>query len=356
MKKIFPTHSRTLEVLIHIISWTIVLSFPILIADRTEEGMDWHRYVRHSIVPFSFMFLFYLNYFLLIPKYLFKEQTYKYILYNLLLMIFCGLFLQMWQSMVLPPPPPLESFASSKRPPRKYLFFIRDLISMAFTVSLSAIVRISLRWNQIETARQEAEKSKTEAELKNLRNQLNPHFLLNTLNNIYALIAFDTDKAQQAVQELSKLLRHMLYDNQLNFVPLNKEVDFICNYIALMRIRISPNVELSTNIRINKESRTPIAPLLFISLIENAFKHGISPTEPSYIHITLSEEEETITCEIINSNFPKSSQDKSGSGIGLAQVNKRLELLYPGQHTWKKGVRNNEKEYMSHLRINTQNL
>lgn len=116
-------------------------------------------------------------------------------------------------------------------------FFVRDILSLIFTIGLSAAIRMSARWGQAEAARREAEKSRTEAELKNLRNQLNPHFLLNTLNNIYALIAFDSDKAQQAVQELSKLLRYVLYDNQQNYVPLCKEVDFIRNYIELMRIR-----------------------------------------------------------------------------------------------------------------------
>ena len=111
---------------------------------------------------------------------------------------------------------------------------------------MSAAIRLSGRWVQVEAARREAEKSRTEAELKNLRNQLNPHFLLNTLNNIYALIAFDTDKAQTAVQELSRLLRHVLYDNQQNFVTLGKEMDFIKNYIALMRIRLSSNVTVET--------------------------------------------------------------------------------------------------------------
>ncbi len=135
----------------------------------------------------------------------------------------------------------------------------------------------------MEAARKEAERNRTEAELKNLRNQLNPHFLLNTLNNIYALIAFDTDKAQQAVQELSKLLRYVLYDNQQTYVPLGKETDFIRNYIELMRIRLSSNVQMTTQIDILPDSQTLIAPLIFISLIENAFKHGISPTERSFI-------------------------------------------------------------------------
>ncbi len=131
---------------------------------------------------------------------------------------------------------------------------------------------------------------KTEAELKNLKNQLNPHFLLNTLNNIYALIAFNCDKAQEAVQELSKLLRHVLYDNQQTFVPLEKELDFIRNYVALMRIRLPQQVEISLHLETDPGSSLLIAPLLFISLIENAFKHGISPTAHSFISIAITGE------------------------------------------------------------------
>ncbi len=123
-------------------------------------------------------------------------------------------------------------------------------------------------------------------------------FLLNTLNNIYALIAFDSDKAQQAVQELSKLLRYVLYDNQQTYVPLCKEVDFIRNYIELMRIRLSSNVKMTTQFDILPDSRTLIAPFIFISLIENAFKHGISPTETSFISIRISESNKEVICEI----------------------------------------------------------
>lgn len=179
--------------------------------------------------------------------------------------------------------------------------------------------------------------AKTEAELKNLKNQLNPHFLLNTLNNIYALIAFNCDKAQEAVQELSKLLRHVLYDNQQTFVPLEKELDFIRNYVALMRIRLPQQVEISLHLETDPGSSLLIAPLLFISLIENAFKHGISPTAHSFISIAITGNTDgTVRCEIQNSNYPKTGQDKSGSGIGLEQVSKRLELIYPKHYEWEK--------------------
>ena len=188
--------------------------------------------------------------------------------------------------------------------------------------------------------------------MSNLRNQLNPHFLLNTLNNIYALIAFNSDKAQTAVEDLSKLLRYVLYDNQQDRVPIYKEMEFMHNYIELMKIRVTNNVDISTDIAVAPGDTTPIAPLIFISLIENAFKHGISsrPGE-SYIKIAIKNTDKGIVCEIRNSNHPKKQNDKSGSGIGLTQVQRRLELNYPGQYEWKKGVTADGKEYYSKIVI-----
>ena len=346
MKQSLTSARRPLEILIHIISCGIVFGFPFFFIDRTGDSINWHAYLRHSAVPLSFVTVFYLNYFLLVPHLLFREQKNKYIIYNILLVCLIGLLLHIWQSLNAPAP-------TLKKPhmPPGWIFFVRDILSLIFTIGLSAAIRMSARWGQAEAARREAEKSRTEAELKNLRNQLNPHFLLNTLNNIYALIAFDSDKAQQAVQELSKLLRYVLYDNQQNYVPLCKEVDFIRNYIELMRIRLSGNVEVITQFDIQPDSRTEIAPLIFISLIENAFKHGISPTELSFIHILISENKEEIRCDIRNSYHPKTNTDKSGSGIGLEQVRKRLELSYPGRYQWDKAISPDGKEYISKLLI-----
>jgi len=342
------TTNRTLEAMIHIISWSIVFGYPFFM-ERENNSVDWNAYFRHTSVLFSFLVIFYVNYFFLIPRLLFNEKTRKYIIYNVILLIGIGAALQVWQKMDMPPVIDPNSMYKYKRPPR-LIFFIRDIISLIFAIGLSIAIRMSSRWRVSESARREAEKNRTEAELKNLRNQLNPHFLLNTLNNIYALITFDTDKAQQAVQELSKLLRHVLYENQQTFVPLGREADFIRNYIELMRIRLTSNVTVETQIDIRSDSKTEIAPLIFISLIENAFKHGISPTEPSFIRILLSEHKNKICCEIINSYHPKNEKmDKSGSGIGLEQVQKRLELLYSKHYTWDKYISENGKEYISRL-------
>lgn len=249
----------------------------------------------------------------------------------------------------------IQGLQQHKERPPHWIFVLKDAISFTFMAGLGAVIRMSTQWQKAEDARKEAEQSKIEAELNNLRNQLNPHFLLNTLNNIYALVTFDTDKAQKAIQDLSKLLRYVLYENQETFVSLSKEIDFIQNYIELMRIRLTNNVAVSINIQVAKDSQTQIAPLIFISLIENAFKHGISPTEASFISINISENRNEVLCEIINSNHPKNYTDKSGSGIGLEQVKKRLELLYHGKYEWKKGINENGSVYSSILSIKTNN-
>lgn len=352
MKQFLYSRSRIIEALIHIIGWGIVFAFPFVMMTRSGFTITWVEYLRHgSVVPLSFLIVFYGNYCFLIPRYLFEGRIRQYLLLNVLLIVCVTAGVHFWQEYAFHAYAKVEDEGKRHMGPPKWIFIMRDFFSMILTVGLSAAIRLSGRWVQVEAARREAEKSRTEAELKNLRNQLNPHFLLNTLNNIYALIAFDTDKAQQAVQELSKLLRYVLYDNQQTYVPLGKETDFIRNYIELMRIRLSSNVQMTTQIDILPDSQTLIAPLIFISLIENAFKHGISPTERSFIHIHLAENETEVICEISNSNHPKNIMDKSGSGIGLEQVSRRLEILYPGQYTWQKGISEDGKEYRSRLSI-----
>lgn len=345
---------RSTELLIHIIGWGFVLAFPLLLVSR--EGYN-ERWLFHAIpmifMQISFLIIFYINYLFLIPQYVFNGKISKYIILNVILIIVSLVGLHFIQEYFMYKTVQLEIYKPKRVGPPKWIFTIRDAFTMVLTIGLSMAIRMSKKWVQTESARQESEKNRIEAELKNLRSQINPHFLLNTLNNIYALIAFDSDKAQSAVQELSKLLRYVLYDNQQNMVSLSKEAEFIRNYIELMKIRLADNVILKTDINITKDNNTMISPLIFISLIENSFKHGISPTQESHILIELSENNGIVKCKTINSYYPKNRNDKSGSGIGLGQVKKRLELLYPKQYKWEYGVINNE--YISTLIINTRN-
>lgn len=343
---------RFLELSIHIVSWLLLFGFPLVFMDR-GSGFNLHQFLRHSCVPLCYFIIFYVNYLWLAPRYLFTDEMRKYVLSNTVLILCLSVLLHLFLESISPPPPP----EVVRRFPSRWIFYARDVGMMVFVAGLGAAIRTSLRWRETEERLMKAESEKTEAELKNLKNQLNPHFLLNTLNNIYALIAFNSDKAQEAVQELSKLLRHVLYDNQQTFVPLEKELDFIRNYVALMRIRLPQQVEVSVNLEAEPRGVWQIAPLIFISLIENAFKHGIDPTGDSFISISITGHTDgTVKCEIMNSNHPKSGQDKSGSGVGLEQVSKRLELIYPGRYEWIKGVSENGQVYSSILTIQTKSL
>lgn len=347
----FELRKKPLEITIHLISWLLIFCFPIMM---TEWGktMDWDGYLRDSIVPLGCFLIFYINYLYLVPRYLFRNKVWGFLIQNIVLVL-CMSMLIHWGHELLFDYPQREMLPDMPPPPRPWIFIGRHLVMMAFVVGLSTAIRISLRWHRMEERLIEAEREKTEAELKNLKSQLNPHFLLNTLNNIYALIAFDSNKAQEAVQELSKLLRHVLYDNQSAKVSLAKELDFINNYISLMRIRLSKSVKVSVRLDAG-EKPLSIVPLIFISLIENAFKHGISPTEESYISISIcGRADGTVRCEIINSNFPKNEADKSGSGIGLAQVRRRLELSYPNNYVWTESESADGGTYTSILTIHT---
>lgn len=338
------------NLLTHIICWGLVIFVPSIL--RPSEAYDERLlHTFRSLGPtLCYMAVFYINYFLLIPKLYLKHKRSRFLWENVAVIIVALLLHMAWWGLMskIQPAPPRH------RPGTPPMFLIWQGILMGLLVTLAMAIRMSQHWKRTEDMRREAEKARSEAELTNLRNQLNPHFLLNTLNNIYALIAIDPDKAQGAVQELSKLLRHVLYDNQQNFVPLCKEVAFITNYIELMKIRLSQTVAVNTDISVDENDATPIAPLIFISLIENAFKHGISPSVPSYINVKIAEADGVITCEIRNSYHPKSVNDKSGSGIGLEQVQKRLNLMYGGgRHEWHRGTSPDGKEYYSIIKIYT---
>ena len=228
------------------------------------------------------------------------------------------------------------------------------VFNLAVTVIIAISTRIAKHWQESEAARLKAEQAQVTAELSNLRYQTNPHFLLNTLNNIYALTAFDSHRAQEAIQELSAMLRHMLYDNLEQFVSIESEIDFLQNYVKLMKLRLPDSVDVKFDFSLDK-SEVTIAPLLLIPLVENAFKHGISMNKPSFVHISLEADSQHIDFLIENSNYQKNDDDHSGHGIGLTQVQRRLELAYPGHYTWHYGPADAGKIYQSHITITPLN-
>lgn len=338
---------RGMGSLIHIVAWGILIGVPFFFTGRETQEVTVESYVRSVIVPLSFMLVFYVNFFFLVKQYLFSRSGWKFFISNLLLIAAAMMLVHLMMQML---PPPVHHRPRPDKELQDVIgFFLVNGLLYGLVAGLSVAIKMTSGWYTVESERRELEKSRAEAELQNLKSQLNPHFLFNTLNNIYSLIAFSPERAQEAVHDLSRLLRYVLYESSRPFVPLEKELDFIRNYVELMRIRLPGNVELKTEI----STVTPdaqIAPLLFISLIENAFKHGVSNNKLSYIHLDIHQSGDLVVCILRNSYFPKDAeQDKSGSGIGLRNLKKRLELLYPNRHIFSCGVEG--ENYYSVLEI-----
>lgn len=335
--------------MLHVAVWVILFLSPFTF--MRGNGVSLSQSVMTCMSPLLLMVVFYMNYLWLTPRYFVMGKRRYYWFANAVMVVSLGIFLHYWMTFVHSYFEPVRHYRHYEPTMLDDLFFIlRDIFNLIVAAGTATMIILSMRWQHSEEARLEAEAARSEAELRNLRSQINPHFLLNTLNNIYALTAFDTQRAQDAIQQLSKLLRHMLYDNQQSEVALKDEIQFLENYINLMKIRLSQGVDVQFNTTVaDPDLRVP--PLLFISLVENAFKHGVSPTEPSFVHISLSAEKDRLVCRIENSNHPKTEQDRSGHGIGLQQVQHRLDLAYPGRYEWNKGVSADGKSYVSQITL-----
>ena len=178
---------------------------------------------------------------------------------------------------------------------------------------------------------QELERENLQQKLDTLRYQINPHFFMNTLNNIHALVDLDPEKAKESIVELSKMMRHILYDSGSATLPLAQEMDFLQHYLSLMRIRYPEGVDISLQLP-EGDGGAQVPPLVFASFVENAFKHGISYETPSFVRISLALDGGKIIFRCANSRQAPAPQ-KSGSGIGQENVRRRLDLLYGDRYT-----------------------
>ena len=329
----------------HLAFWAFLFLSPLTYWRGT--GFNFVHYMLTCMQPLVVMVVFYLNYLVLAPK-LFVAGKRRYdLLINVVLLISLGTLVHYWMDFVngmfVPGYRDQDTVGTLS-------YIARDVLNLAIFAAGATALALARRWVTADQKLKEMEAARAQAELRNLRNQINPHFLLNTLNNIYALTAFDTAKAQEAIQVLSKMMRHILYDYQKPMIPLKEEIDFLENYVKLMRIRLPQSVEVTFN-AVQPTGTVEVAPMILISLVENAFKHGTSPTEKSFVHINISTNGQQLICDIQNSNNPKTASDHSGHGIGLQQVERRLQLAYPDRYTWEQGTRDNDKTYYSTITI-----
>lgn len=198
-------------------------------------------------------------------------------------------------------------------------------------IAIGIILTISRKWQNEQKIRQELEQERLSSELTYLKAQINPHFFFNTLNNIYSYTLIDGDIARKAISNLSKMMRYVLYDSQTHTTTLQKEVEFINDYIDLMKLRVTDKVKIETSFEV-KNKEVLIAPMLFLPFVENAFKHGISTIEDCFIEIKLVQNGNNLIFEVINSLLSKRQSLDESNGIGLANTKRRLDLLYPNKY------------------------
>jgi len=370
-----------LIILVHVSAWAAFLLLPLLFYPVRFQGDPiWRREIITKIVP---IVLFYVNYYFLLPKFFEKR---KYALYFMSVItgmsVVCAtdIYLRTHVPGVMPGPmrqnfmqlreppdqrrpfnidsmgpegfpnKPGEDFRNRfmTRAPEPVLFFSinRTLSTCFFFLLLGGMIRLAYSFIKNQHEKRNLENANLYAEVNFLKSQINPHFLFNTLNSIYSQAHARSENTEFSILKLSELLRYSLYDSGADKVPLSEDIQYIRNYIDLQRLRLSPKVQLNFNIGGYPEGKY-IAPLLLINFIENAFKHGISYSQPSVINIDIRIFEETLTLIVSNPIVEKDSF--AHGGLGLRNVRRRLELLYP--HQYKLLFHHSGDQYTVNLKV-----
>ncbi len=351
--------SRPLPIIMHTMAWLLLIILPQIIINRywgNNNFIAWGFYLGAAF----YGIIFYINYLWLVPKFFLKKRkTVYFILAFIVIAILYLLFIFINENLIHHSERDkiisevFEKLAEGNlfpRPPMKqlqiYYFLLISLIITGFSIGLRMIEQHTAS----EKIQKELEKEKLNSELAFLKNQVSPHFFFNTLNNIYSLIEINSNDAQEAVLKLSKLMRYLLYESEHGTIKLGDEISFMNHYIDLMKLRLSEKVELKIALP-QTEIKLEIPPLLFIPFIENAFKHGISFREKSFIHISMNVENNRIKFTSINSlgQQKENNTDENHSGIGLENVKKRLNLLFPERHALE--IQKSDSEYRVSLEI-----
>jgi LytS/YehU family sensor histidine kinase len=197
------------------------------------------------------------------------------------------------------------------------------------------MLRFAVDWFEFEARKKEVENERLTAELNFLKAQINPHFLFNTLNNLYYLAYTKSENTTEVIAKLSQMMRYMIYDSNYPRVLLNREIEYMQNYISLERLRLNNQIPINFEIDGNTE-HIWIAPFIFITFLENAFKHGVNNNNSrAWVNISIHLKGNECIYKVENSKLPITTANAEKSGIGLQNVQRRLELSYPNQHTIK---------------------
>ncbi len=344
---------RTVEYVIYLLFWSVLLLSPLLGASLKYALHNDSTFLptfnelvafAHFLLP-AFM-LFVINNNILMPFLLYKKEGRFFVLYLLCVAVVCTivfisfpidnpgvLIMQDGERGAMPVGE--NSVPSYVGERNTWMFFthpknVRIMLSL-FVLVFNVCVRLFFFTIRRDESIKELEREKLRSELEYLKYQINPHFFMNSLNNIHALIDIDKGKAQTAVQELSGLMRYVLYEKSSMFVPIEKEISFIKDFIELMRLRYTDKLEVSTHFT-SEAKGVNVPSLLFMQFVENAFKHGVTYTRKSFIFVSLVVDEAcenvVFSCRNTLPDTAKAAVGPASGGIGIENAKKRLGLLF----------------------------
>ena len=362
-------HQSQQENMIYLVVWGLLFAAPLLslyvrtvndpnmVFDWAEVLLVWRKFA-------VFLLLFLVHNYLLAPLLVHEHKRTLY--FSFVALVFVGFTIYQCSNRPdikepmshrpLPPieqghmPPPPRDFRPAEVPPPfigEHDILAVVVLILMFGANLGSKYYFRSRGDQKRLV--ELEKQNLEQQLEYLRYQINPHFFMNTLNNIHALVDIDPVKAQETILELSKMMRFLLYEGDKNGVPLSREFEFLRTYITLMQLRYTDKVKITLDLPANIPDRT-IPPLMLISFVENAFKHGVSYQRESFIDVKADVKAERLSFSCRNSKVGDlEERSNNKGGVGLTNIRKRLNLLYDNNYTLR--IQDNPDIYTVELNI-----
>lgn len=339
---------RNRVVLLHLSFWCVHISFFLyqVISHQRNADIDWSTVASVVSVQVIFaMVIGYINYFIFLPAFLKDRKLGRYLLqFSLTFAVLITIRLMLGRYLI-------DGFTGSNG----YLYTTRYVIQVVttnlFIVIFLGMMRFGVDWFEFEARQKNIENERLTAELNFLKAQINPHFLFNTLNNLYYLAYTQSSKTTEVIAKLSQMMRYMIYDSNHPLVPLSKEIEYMENYISLERLRLNDQIPIKFTVDGGSPGDYLITPLIFITFLENAFKHGVSNNHPkAWVNISINLQGHECIYRVENSKIPFAKPEaEQKSGIGLQNVKRRLELSYPDKH--RLTVENLDEKYSVQLEI-----